>query len=173
MFNNARHALNWAYTVAETQIVELSSVYRMREEPFSGAGNALLAQVSVQDKHMQAAQILGLVERLPDPAAREYIGALCGHRTGPDQVRILTFRCCDDLGLEMAAAPAVYLMLKSYFGASGKLPYRAVRQILGCRDRYALMVKGCLYDTLDAIHQHAMRELQEGLERDGLIRAAA
>lgn len=173
MFNNARHALIWAYTAAETQIVELSSVYRMQEQPFVGAGNALVADVSVQERHMQAAQILGLVARLPDPAAREYIGAAFGHRTQPDQVRVLTFRCCDDLGLPMAGIPAVYLLLKSYFGKSGKLSYRAVRQILRCSNQYALMVKGCLYDSLDTIHQHAMRELEEGLERDGLVRAAA
>jgi hypothetical protein len=57
--------------------------------------------------------------------------------------------------------PLPCIHAEAYFPHCGKLP---------C---YAVMMKSCLYDMLDLIHQHAIRELQEGLERGGVIRAAA
>lgn len=169
MFNNTGHVLKWAYTTAAEPICRTSSINRMRKTPSRGAPNLLLLGLTVQDRHMQAAEILGMVASLADPAAAEYIGAKFGHRIDEKQMRMLVYRCCSALGLPLTATHSMYLMLKAYF--CGKVPYRMVRKVLGCRDQYALLMRSAMYETLDLIHDRAMADLQETFERHGLLRS--
>lgn len=167
MFTNTGGVLKWAYTTEAEPICRISSVHRMRQAPSRGAPNLLLLGLSVQERHIQAAEILGMVARLSDPAAAAYIGAKFGHRIDEKQLRALVYCCCDALGLPLTANHSVYLLLKAYF--RGKVPYRAVRKVLGCRDQYALLMRSAMYETLDLIHDRAMADLQEDFEEHGLI----
>lgn len=168
MFNNTGHVLKWAYDTVTRPIVKMSGVHQMRHTAMRGLPNELLLGLNAQDRHKQAAEIIGMVDRLSDPAAREYIGGKFGCRVEEKELRMLTYRCSSHLGMEFGGGHAVYLILKTYF-FGGKLPYRTVRQILGCRNQYALTVRSCLHDVLDLIHDRAMAELEESFERHGLI----
>ena len=69
---------------------------------------------------------------------------------------------------EKKRVPIITLIMRGYF--DGSMPHRAVRRELGCRDQYAVMVRSCLYEVLDLIHDRAMADMTEVLERHGLIR---
>ena len=136
-----------------------------------GAENPSVNELTPYDRHAQAALIIGMVERLGDPAAREYIKARFGREVNRDDLRIVVYRGCAALGFGLDKTEAVYRITRGYF--AGDMPYRLIRRELGCRDQYALMVRRCLYETLDIIHQRAMADMTEVLEKHGLIHRAA
>jgi hypothetical protein len=60
--------------------------------------NSLLSHLSVHEQHAQAAAIIGVAERLEDPACREYIAARFGGRTKPENVTAMMNRIFASLG---------------------------------------------------------------------------
>lgn len=167
MFDDAAHVLAWAYNVEARPIVKMSAINHMRQLPPKGAQNMLLLNLTAEDRHGQAAMVIGMVERLPDPAEREYIAAQFGRRLMPKDLRILVYRGCEAIGVALEKQESVYRIMRSYFdGAMGR---REVRSLLGCRTQQAIMVKSCLFDTLDVIHHHAMADITEVLRDHGLI----
>lgn len=171
MFDSAHHALSWAYNIEGRPIVKMSAINHMRQAPPKMAQNMLLLNLTAEDRHGQSAQIIGMVQELPDPAASEYIAAYFGRRLSETDLKIVVFRGCDALGFTLDKRDAVYRIMRSYFG--GPMGYREIRRLLGCRDQYALMAKNCLFDTLDIIDHHAMRDITEVLEDHGLIRVTS
>lgn len=167
MFYSTHSTLKWAYEIINKPIVKMSGINHMRQSPTRGAPNHLLINLSTYDRHGQAAQIISMVDRLSDQAMREYITARFGRELGKDNLQVLVYRGCEASGLGLSAQEPVYRIMKSYF--VGRLPYRAVRKMLGCRDQYAIMVKSCLYDVLDVIHDRAMADMSEIFEGHGLI----
>lgn len=168
MFSNAHRALEWAYNTIERPIVKLSGINQMRRRQMSGLPNGLLIGLTVQDRHKQAANIIGMIGRLEDPAAQEYIAAKFGGRHQKEDITILTYRGCDAIGVGLSGQQAVYKIMKGYFDGR-EASYRDARRALRCRDQYAIMAKKCLYDTLDIIHNHAMAEISVIFEEHGLI----
>lgn len=174
MFNNAGHALEWAYNTAAKPIVKLSGINQMRQASAGGSQNELLINLSIHDRHAQAALIIGLVEGLYQ-SERQYIEARFGRRMSEQDIWALVCQGCNALGFGLAGSKSkivVYRVMHGYFTGRG-MPYRTVRQILNCRHDYALMVKRCLYDLLDHYHDRAMADMTEIFERHGLIRAAS
>ena len=168
MFSNAYTALEWAYNTIERPIVKLSSINLMRRQPSGGIPNGLLVGLTVQDRHKQAANIIGMIGQLPDPAAQEYIAAKFGGRHQKEDITILTYRGCDAIGVGLSGQAAVYKIMKGYFDGR-EASYRDARRALKCRDQQAIMAKKCLYDVLDIIHNHAMAEISVIFEEHGLI----
>lgn len=140
----------------------------MRRQQMSGLPNGLLVGLTVQDRHKQAANIIGMVGRLPDPAAQEYLAAKFGGRHQKEDIKILVFRGCDAIGVGLSGQQAVYKIMKGYFDGK-EASYRDARRALRCRDQYAIMARNCLYETLDIIHNHAMAEISVIFEEHGLI----
>lgn len=169
MFHDAGHALDWAYNTAAKPIVKMSGINNMIKNPTRGAENPLLINLTVQDKHGQSALIIGLVEKL-DQTGREYIAARFGRRLEKVDMTVLVYRGCEAVGLGLGGQEPVYRIMRSYFGGRG-MPYRTIQRMLGCRNQYALMVKSCLYDVLDTIHDRSMADMTEIFERHGLISA--
>lgn len=170
MFLSAEGALHWAYNTVSRPIVEMSAVNHMRQEPSRGVINMLLEGLNLQDLHGQAAQIIGMVEQLEDPTEREYIEARFGRKLRRDDLEIVVYRGCAVLGFGISKPEmdAVYRIMSSYF--SGDMSHRDIRKILGCRYGSAVLVKNCLYDTLDRIHHLAMADMSEVLREHGLLR---
>lgn len=168
MFDNAFRALDWAYNRIEKPIVKTSGINRMREESAKGAVNPLLFDLTSQESHGQAAQIIGMVERLAEQLEREYIAAKFGRKLAQGDFSLIVFRGRCAVGFGPEKTEAVYKIMRGYF--DGSMPHRAVRRELGCRDQYAVMVRSCLYEVLDLIHDRAMADMTEVLERHGLIR---
>ena len=166
MFNDAHQALEWAYNISGRCIVKMSAINHMRQGSH-GICNDTLIDLSTQEKHGQAAQIIGMVERLGDKAAVQYINAEFGRKFARDDIGLLVYRGCDALGLGLTKQEAVYRVMQGYF--CGGMSHRATQRMLGCRDQYAVMVKRCLYDVLDVIHTSSMAQMHVVLEGHGLI----
>ena len=167
MFNNAAHALEWSYNTLACPIIEISAINDMRQGRAICGDNFLLMNLTAQEAHGQASQIVGMVDRLPDPAGREYIAARFGGRTERSEIRLIVYAGCDSLGLGLEKQETVYRIIKAYF--RGSLPVRMIMRELQCRHQAAIMTKSCLYDMLDVIHDAAMAEITETLERKGLV----
>ncbi len=168
MFNNAFHALEWAYNTIEKPLVKMSAINRMREGSAKGMTNDLLVHLSADEMHKQAANIIGLLKRLPDPAEAEYINAKFGRKLHADDLRIVVNRGCCEFGIVSDRAEAVYKIMYGYFVKP--MSHRATRRVLGCRDQYAVLVKNGLYELLDLIHDRAMADMTVLLMENKLIR---
>lgn len=163
---SADGALRWAYETISRPIVKISSINNMR-----GAESPAVNELQAYERHAQAALIIAMVERLDDKAKREYIEAMFGRRLKQEDLTVVVFLGRMACGFGPEKTKAVYSITRGYF--DGSMGYREIRRVLGCRDQYALMVRRCLYDTLDAIHNRAMADMTETLERHGLIRTVS
>lgn len=170
MFKDAGHALDWAYNASARPIVKMSSINNMRQGR-RGTINMLLLNFTMQDIHGQAAQIIGMVENLPDPAKRQYLAARYGRRLSREDLTSVIFIGRVELGLGFEKSEAVYKLILGYF--TGRVTYTEARRILGCRKTHAIMVRRCLYDTLDAIHDSSMGDISWVLQQHGLIESAS
>jgi len=179
MFHSAYHALAWSYVIETLPIIKLSSINNMRH--VAGVPNILVRGLTPQEIHAQSALIIGMAERLHDPAEpekvidpakREFLRARFGRRMSQDDMKVLVYRGCAALGVALHRdnQQAVYRIMRGYFG--DEMTYRQARKALGCRHQYAVMAKSCLYDVLDIIHDRAMADMTEVLEQHGLIERA-
>lgn len=92
MFKSAHSALGWAYEIINRPIVKMSSVNHMRERLSRPAPPQAILGLSTHEQHAQAAAIIGMAERLADPASREYIAARFGGMTKPEHVTVMMNR---------------------------------------------------------------------------------
>lgn len=168
MFNDAHHALSWAYETITRPVVRTSAANHMRQVPTRGILNDLISELDAYERNEQAASILGMVDKLYSQEARQYLNARFGRRVELLDVSYLVFLGCaaTDLGLEKQGV--VYRMVKSYF--TGGLTYRDIRRALSCRDQQAILVKNHLFQALDVVHDRAMEEITERMKYSGLIR---
>lgn len=167
MFTSAHNALEWAYNTSSRPIIKMAAINNMRQGSSGGIPNDLLINLTTQDKHGQAALIIGLVESMPRVTEREFLEARFGRKVGYSELATVTDYCRMALGLEPGKSQAVYRVVKGYFCVA--LQVREIRSLLGCRTQHAIMSRRCLYDTLDVIHRRAMADISEVLERQGLI----
>ena len=150
LFLSAEGALHWAYAVSARPIVNISMINRMREEPVPVCANALLVNLTAQDRHGQAALIIGLIDKLHDPVGREYIKARFGRKTDPSDLLCLVEYCADGLRVP-EKQEAVYRVLKDYF--TGRMSIRTVRREIGCRHHSAAVVRHRLFTALDVVEK--------------------
>lgn len=170
MFNNAAHALEWAYNTSAKPIVKMSGINHMRESHMCGIPNGLLIGLSTQDRHQQAAQIIGMTSYLSDLAGVEYIAAYYGRRLERLDMRVLVYRGCGALDGSLRRQEAVYRIMRGYF--DGRMSQRTAKKVLCSGANYATMAISCLYDVLELVHDRAMAEMDDILGRHGLIRVA-
>lgn len=111
----------------------------------------------MREQQAQAAAIIGMAERLPDAAGREYIAARFGGITRPEHVTSMMNRIFQPLGTGMHGKREAYKLLLCYFGAN--IGYRAIRYDLKCRDETVIEVRRKVYDTLDLIGHRARGEM--------------
>jgi hypothetical protein len=123
--------------------------------------------LSEYERHAQAAAIIGLVERLYDPASREYLAARFGDQTAPGQVETLMVRIFTSIGTGVHGRRGAYRLLLCYFGEN--IGYRTIRRDLRCRDEVVIGIKKGIYDVLDTIGNRAVAEISDMLSRKGLI----
>lgn len=97
----------------------------MREQPTRHTPPEAIQGLSVHEQHAQAAAIIGMAERLEDPAAREYIAAWFGGMTTPEHVAVMMNRIFAELGTGIQGRRGAYKLLLYHFGAN--IGYRAIR----------------------------------------------
>lgn len=171
MFVSAEGALGWAYTTISRPIVKMSAINYMRQNPPKGAVNFLLLELDSYAQHAQAAQIIAMVERLSHPEKLSYIKAKFGRELSRDNLRSVVYWGLTAVGFGLDKTDVVYRIVRGYF--DGSMNHRDIRKALGCRDQYAVMVRSCLYETLDRIHDQAMADITEVFREHGLIRSAS
>jgi hypothetical protein len=167
MFKDASQALKWAYNTSSRPIIKMAAINNMRQGKSSGYPNALIDDLAAQDRHGQAALIIGLVNHLPHETSRQFIEAEFGRRLAAIEVYSLIERGCHALDVWPEKQEAVYRVIKGYF--CGGLPVRAIRELFGCRNLRAVIMKHSIYDIMDRINDQSMAEISEVLERHGLI----
>ncbi|SOD42390.1 hypothetical protein [Nitrosovibrio sp. Nv4] len=167
MFHSAHSALAWAYQVSATPIVKLSSVNAMCGTPRRSGQNLLLSHLSVHEQHAQAAAIIGIAERLEDPAYREYIAARFGGMTKPEDVTVMMNRIFQALGTGIHGRRGAYKLLLCYFGKT--ISHKSIRYDLACGNDMVVAIRRGVYNMLDVIHSRAMADMAEDLESHGLI----
>lgn len=170
MFQNAAHALEWAYNTSAKPIVKMSGINHMRASHMCGIPNDLLIGLTPQHRHQQAAEIIGMIARLSDQAGQEYITAWYGRQLERKDLAITVYRGSAATGLGLLSGGAIYQIVRSYFGR--RMTHRQLKKLLGSGVQYAVMTERCLYDMLDIIQHHAMAEMEDILGRHGLIRVS-
>src|SRR5688572_29645902 len=98
MFKSAHSALAWAYETINRPIVKMSGANHMREQNTRRVPPEAIQGLSIHEQHAQAAAIIGMAERLEDPAGREYIAARFGGMTKPEHVTMMMNRIFGELG---------------------------------------------------------------------------
>jgi hypothetical protein len=131
----------------------------------------LLAELSLHEQHAQAAAIIGMAERLEDPACREYIAARFGGMTKPENVTAMMNRIFASLGTGVHGRRGAYKLLLCYFGAN--ISHKSIRYDLACGNDMVVAIRRKVYDTLDAIERMGMTEITDTLERHDLIERAS
>lgn len=167
MFRSAHSALAWAYETINRSIVKMSGANRMREQNTRRDPPEIIAGLGVHEQHAQAAAIIGMAERLEDPAGREYIAARFGGLTKPEDVTMMMNRIFQVLGTGVHGRRGAYKLLLCYFGAN--ISHKSIRYDLACGNDMVVAIRRKVYDVLDAIEGRAMAEMSDTLEGHGLI----
>jgi hypothetical protein len=145
----------------------MSSANRMREQPTRHSPPEAIQGLSVHEQHAQAAAIIGMAERLPDPACREYIAARFGGMTKPEAATAMMNSIFAALGTGIHGRRGAYKLLLCYFGAD--IGYRAIRYDLKCRDAVVIEIRRKIYDVLDQLGVSAISDMSISLEQHHLI----
>jgi hypothetical protein len=171
MFQNCESALRWAYNTASRPIVKLSTVHGMRRVVgHYHYPNPLLDDLTAQERHSQAALIIGLIDKLDDPVEVEYVRARFGRRTDPRDLLRLVCYCCIGLGIGPDRSEAMYRVLREYF--AGQVSTRMVRREIGCRHHSAVVVRHRLCTALEMVELRALSDIGRILEERGLVEPA-
>jgi hypothetical protein len=105
----------------------MSSVNYMGGQNTRSMPNEAIMDLSVHEQHAQAAIIIGMVERLPDPTAREYLSARFGGMTKPEHVNLMMNRVFAALGTGIRSLRDMYEFLLCYCGRDkGYKPFQPV-----------------------------------------------
>ncbi len=159
MFRCAEDALRWAFETLACPIVKISSVNAMR----GGGGHGLM---SSQERHAQAAMILGMVERLLSQVEIAYVKAQFGvDRSGVGEILVPWMALGLSTGIH--SRRAIEDMILGYCGFERGI--RALRKELGVSTAGALEVRRTAYRHLDLLHVRALSQLQSEMEARGLV----
>lgn len=167
-FSSPERALRWAYETSNRPIVKISSVNDMREANRSGgmAGNG---ELTVHDRHAQAALILSLCERILPSVHMAYVRVQFGREASGFE--LLTHHLAANFGTGLHSRRSIEQMIRAYCGE--KIGLREIRKSMSCGMLKAVSYRNQAYDTLDVIHAQAMDRLGWEMENRGLLRDAS
>jgi hypothetical protein len=162
LFRNPGHALRWAYETTNRPIVKISSVNSMR-----GAGGN--GDLTPQDRHAQAALIMGLCERVLSSLHLAYVKAQYGRDASGFQ--ILVHHLAATFGTGLHSRRALEQIIRGYCGDKFVLADLKSDMRVGYLQAVAIRNKG--YDALDKINSHAMAALWREMEKTELLLVTA
>jgi hypothetical protein len=166
-FKGPEHALKWAYETISRPIVKISSVNDMREASMA-AGSSGNGELTVHDRHAQAALILALCERVLPTLHMAYVRIQFGREaSGSD---ILAHHLAANFGTGVHSRRSIDLIIRAYCGERTGL--REIRKSLRCGMLKAVSLRNRAYDALDVLHAQAMDRLRMEMEARGLVDSA-
>lgn len=167
-FSSPEHALKWAYETISTPIVKISSVNDMREASRAGsvAGNG---ELTVHDRHAQAALILSLCERVLPTLHMAYVRIQFGREASGFE--LLTHHLAANFGTGLHSRRSIEQIIRAYCGE--KIGLREIRKSMSCGMLKAVSYRNQAYDTLDVMHAQAIDKLGMEMENRGLLRSGS
>ena len=163
-FSSPERALKWAYETVSRPIVKISSVNDMREASRAGqaSGND---ELTVHDRHAQAALILALCERVLPTLHMAYVRIQFGRDAGGCE--ILAHHLAANFGTGVHSRRSIDQIIRAYCGE--RIGLREIRKSLRCGMLKAVSLRNRAYDALDAIHAQSMDRLHMEMESRGLL----
>ena len=163
-FSSPERALKWAYETVSRPIVKISSVNDMREASRAGqaSGND---ELTVHDRHAQAALILALCERVLPTLHMAYVRIQFGRDAGGCE--ILAHHLAANFGTGVHSRRSIDQIIRAYCGE--RIGLREIRKSLRCGMLKAVSLRNRAYDALDAIHAQSMDRLHLEMESRGLL----
>lgn len=161
MFDSAEYALRWAAQVKSTELYKAPSINKMCGKPSRTTLNELLIGLSPEETRQQADDIHGLVIRLSDPVAKNYLLAKYFHE--PDISRLMSrvHISLTDRSRDMT------ILIKSYLGH--RITHRTIRDSLGCNNNRVSDYKRVVFDLMDKIHYQAIDQVERKMQSSGIV----
>jgi len=157
-FRNPGHALRWAYETTNRPIVKISSVNSMRGP--SGHG-----ELTPQDRHAQAALIMGLCERALNSLQLAYVKAQFGRdSSGFD---LLVHHLAANFGTGLHSRRALDAIIRGYCG--DKVGLRELQRNMSVGFLKAASLRNRGYDLFDHIHQQVIDVLWHEMTKSNLL----
>jgi hypothetical protein len=167
-FSSPERALKWAFETTSRPIVKISSINDMREASRAGQPTGT-SELTVHDRHAQAALILALCERVLPTLHMAYVRIQFGREAAGSD--ILAYHLAANFGTGVHSRRSIDQIIRAYCGERTGL--REIRKSLRCGMLKAVSLRNKAYDALDAIHAQAMDRLYMEMESRGLLDTAA
>lgn len=162
-FQSADHALRSSFNLAARQIIKNASITAVMT-----GGSPPPGTMSAQEKHAQAALVIGYCHRLPE-VSRYYVWArYAGGDERQDAFDGLTLYVLVGFALGRSSFEGYRTMVEQYF--SSWTAIRPIRKALGVRWEDALAKRRQAFQRLDVVHDQAISTVTRHMETQGLIK---
>jgi len=165
-FQSGHSALKWAYRVMETDLCKTSSIYSM-----TGTGRDAARELTGQERHGQAAMIVGRVIRAVGEGSPGHAYLLMQYGRDAESVDVVVRYLAAGLGTGLHSRRAIEKCVRSYCGQT--IGIEAVRTDLKIRKADALEYRRDLYRRMDVLHRTTLSVAEDALMVAGLIEVAA
>lgn len=163
-FRSAHAALKWAYQVLASEICKTSAVYAMR-------GPDAARELTAQEKHGQAALIVGMVDRAIGKGSVEHAYLIMQYGRSAEFINALVGYAAAGLATGFHSRRGIEKCVRNYCGQ--EIGISAIRMDLRIRKEDALAVRRDVFARLDTLHRNAMNSADAVLREAGLILEAA
>ena len=160
-FRDVTKALSWAYMMQEKAIIDAPGYCAGR-----GTSNDILIGLNAQEAMQQSADIIGIVNNLPDRSCSQYINAMYGKRFG--EINDLTERIVARLGGVSVYRRGVQHILAKYCGM--EVTKEQIRAGLKCDNNRVSYVRDKVFVILDDVHKLAISYVDSELRSRELIK---
>lgn len=154
MYKSVDEALTRSFAIIRKDIVKLSSLNSM-------AGRASYGELTPQERHAQAAMVIGYTERTLSDILKSY--AKCKYQHDFRNALIIV----EYLKADGDKPEALAECLKIYCGKRGGC--HTVRKILACKTTRAVEFARDKFGKLDCLHYRMITELEPGMIKNGWI----
>ena len=160
-FRDVTKALSWAYMMQEKAIIDAPGYCAGR-----GTSNDILIGLNAQEAMQQSADIIGIVNNLPDRSCSQYINAMYGKRFG--EINDLTERIVARLGGVSVYRRGVQHILAKYCGM--EVTKEQIRAGLKCQNNKVSDIRDRVFIILDDVHKLAISYVDSELRNRELIK---
>lgn len=165
LFKNVDSALKWAAQISMTGIIDSPSLHRLiKDQDRAPFKNDLLVNLTPQEIHAQAAQVIQIAEKLRDPALIEYIYARYCYL---DKLDHLITRVESTMG-GVINPRAMQELVFEYCGRRSH-SVRDLKRLLQCGSDGIHGRRSQVYTVMDHVHYQAMDQIERYMIDAGLI----
>ena len=160
-FRDVSKALSWAYMMQEKAIIDAPGYCASMR----GTNNDILIGLNAQEAMQQSADIIGIVNSLPDRSCSQYINAMYGKRF--NETNDLIERIVARLGYISVYRRGLHHILAKYCGM--EVTKEQIRAGLKCDNNRVSYVRDKVFVILDDVHKLAISHVDSELRDRGLV----